>query len=102
MKRRGYKVPRRNLVVLCFSPNICYTQVKGYERAHKEHGLEVDLKEGTWTWNHNTYHIGEARPLNHKEGVIGVYNRASTQQLDSMVHKAREATQSPGSCFDDD
>ena len=93
MGKRDYKVPRRNLVVLCFSQNICYVQVIGYDRAHREHGLEVNINKGTWTWQHETHFIGKARSIDYyKEGVIGVYNRAITQQLDAMVSSAQEVT----------
>jgi len=51
-------------------------------------GLEIDLKNGTWTWTHREYstsaEIGRARPIA-DDGFIGVFDRTKIDHLRHMM-----------------
>lgn len=90
------KLKLTDLVILTYSPNACYTSVHDGAKPIKD--LAIDLEKRTWSYSHWTnIRIGQSRSPYHqghkiKEGVIGVYNRNDTKQLDSMVGDAKEAT----------
>lgn len=95
---------RKNLLALMYATNECYTRVVELDdKDLAKSNLVVDEQRGVWSlpkdWQDpkRTWKIGESRYVPHgsRYGVIGVYDRSSTQQLDSMVHSAGEATRSP-------
>ena len=89
-----------DLVVLQYSPNICYTQVLALKNV--KHENYVDVMRGLWSFDdwHNVA-IGESRSLyldgsKMKYGIIGVYDRTDISHLDAMVYAAKKFTESEG------
>lgn len=100
MKRKHQRFQIKDLVVLMYARNECYTNVVDAKEALSEYpGLSVDLKKGKWSYVRGSKlweDVEIGRSIDHeygcRGGVIGVYDRTRTEQLNSMVHHAREAT----------
>jgi hypothetical protein len=94
---------RTNLVVLMYSENNCYTTVVVPDdpRVTKA-GVIIDEAHGTWkftgtaAWDiqNPVRQIGKGyvRQQGSRWGVIGVFDRTSLDQLDSMNSYSKEAT----------
>ena len=85
-------VELKDLVVLSFAENTCYTKV---ERANAvcDERLRIDVSRGVWSYSPwKDVRIGHSRFIDRcsREGVIGVYNSRDIRQLSSMVHDAME------------
>ncbi len=85
-------VELKDLVVLSFAENNCYTKV---ERANAvcDERLRIDVSRGVWTYSPwKDVRIGHSRFIDRcsREGVIGVYDASDVKQLGSMVHDAME------------
>ena len=92
-----------DLVVLMYSPNVCYTKVVEF-RKDKIKGLEVDIKNGLWSYKiDGSNPIGSSRNLCGKGryDVIGVYDRMNIEHLNTLVFDGREATRDRLSLVDD-
>ena len=78
-----------NLVFLVYASNTCFTNVV----SELPEGLEVDVGAGSWTFDGETFKIGEMRECEwgSEWGVIGVFDRTSDEHLNSMVSAANEA-----------
>ena len=80
-----------NLVVLQYSPNNCYVQVRSLEESQTEHGdeLKIDLSKGTWSyreWADKKIGVGRvSQGYECRYGIIGVYDRKITPHLGKMV-----------------
>ncbi len=99
-----------DLVVLMYSPNVCYTKVVEF-RENKIKGLTVDIEKGVWSYrglenlliNTVNISIGCSRcTLDSRYGVIGVYDRENINHLGNMVSNGIEATRDRFSLVDDD
>jgi len=102
---------RKNLVVLMYASNTCYTTIlePGDPLVLK---ADVLIDEGKETWarpisgseNLKIIKIGDSHRCDYgaKWGAIGVYDRTNLNHLNSMVHAAREATRDRGSLIKDD
>ncbi len=99
----------RNLVVLSYSGNTCYTKLKELNidnlPAHVE---RVDLENGVWMFRspleRGTYKIGtESRICEYgcRFGVIGIYDRTNIAHLKNMFCATHEAVRTPSSLLDD-
>ena len=91
----GYKA--ENLVVLRFAINRAYAEVVD---ASDIPDLEIYLDRGTYKYgNYLEVEIGRRIPEVGggiwNEGIIGVYDRTKTGQLDRMVHDAISCTREP-------
>ena len=96
-----------DLVYLRFASNTCYTTVE----SKKPDDVTLNLAKGEYAlefWRagikqSQTFKIGTGRGhFDGKYGTIGVFNRNSTEHLDSMVHLSRGAThERVGSILDD-
>ena len=95
-----------DLVVLKFAPNNCFVEVVDVSQI-KEKDFKIDLEKKTWLykgWGNNP--IGRARNIRGrfgmeiKSGVIGVYDRNSTEQIDSLVASAQSCTYSKTDMYD--
>lgn len=88
-----------NLIVLEFAQNNCHPQVITAETAlNKYSSLKIDVDKKTWSYgegNGNLWHrthfnnmkIGSAKSVEKKDnGLIGVYDRRKTKDLDQMVY----------------
>ena len=90
----------KDLVVLAYSQNECYTSVlsiKQAEEKYKEYGFSVDAEKNTWSFDKKDYLIPISRTCQHgsRWGIIGVYNRNNDRHLGLMVSHSKEATSSP-------
>ena len=89
-------VLRKNVVVLVYAPNNCYTRVVPLAEAEE---VTVNCQDGLWFDGGGTIRqIGEHRNCgldSVREGVIGVYDRSLIEQLNSMLHAAEYATRQP-------
>lgn len=94
-----------DLVVLKFAPNNCCVQVVDVSQI-REKDFEIDLEERTWSYGERkNIPIGTARikyrcGVEIKEGIIGIYDRNSTEQIDSLVGSAQSYTQSTTNMYD--
>lgn len=89
----------RDLIVLAYSQNECYTSILSIEDAEKQYkqcGFSVDANNETWSFNKQSYKIASSRSCNRgsRWGVIGVYNRNNNRHLDRMIRASQEATSS--------
>ena len=105
----GYKyfngfMDKKNLVVLCYASNTCYTTVVPLDE--NEQDVRVNIPKSCWSMvkTKRLYRIGEE--MRHcdngcRGGVIGIYDRTNINHLDYMVHHSGEATESESSASDD-
>jgi hypothetical protein len=87
---------KENLVVLqhCRS-NPVVVEVVSIEEAISV--LEVDTKEGTWTWTHNGYVASAAIGQSHSiydDGLVGVFDRTKINHLSNMLRAYKHASNS--------
>ena len=85
-------VELRNLVVLSFASNTCYTEVKRADDLRDEN-LQIDTAKGLWSYSPwKDVRVGHARFVDNcsRYGVIGVYDSSDVMHLDTMVHDAME------------
>jgi len=99
------KFRKGNLVALEYASNSCYTKVITAEEAEQTENLIIDTINGTWTFDGETFPIGERGIRWHgsrerRYGIIGVYDRTNTRHLDSMVIDGKEATEADCSLGD--
>jgi len=82
----------KDLVILMYASNTCYTTVQKTEPRLPE-GLEIDLDTCSWKFDNRRYTIGEMRhcECGCRWGVIGVYNRQDIAHLNAMVYHGNEA-----------
>lgn len=87
---------KQNLIALKYAQNNCCLQVVDVDAVPE---VKLDLERKTWSWeNYMNLKIGEKRSLYlngfpNREGVIGVYDKSETKQIDAMVADSREATE---------
>lgn|SRR3989344_2147349 len=82
----------RDLVVLVFAPNNCYTKVKRADD-FEDDNLQVDIARGLWSYSPwKNVPVGKSRFVDRcsRYGVIGVYDFRDVGHLDAMVHDAME------------
>jgi len=100
------KFRKEDLVVLKYASNSCYTQVITAEEAEQQtENLIIDTVNGTWTFDRETFSIGERGIRWHgsrkkRYGIIGVYDRTNIRHLDLMVIDGKEATEADRSLVD--
>ncbi len=100
------KFRKEDLVVLKYASNSCYTQVITAEEAEQQtENLIIDTVNGTWTFDGETFSIGERGIRWHgsrkkRYGIIGVYDRTNIRHLDLMVIDGKEATEADRSLVD--
>jgi hypothetical protein len=111
MSRKSYD--RKNLVVLIFSENECYTEVVLPDNPKvKKSGTAIDEGGGTWTAPDpndpakpaQTQEIGRGRYFGRCDshwGVVGVYDRTNLGHLNAMVSDACNATDKSPSYLED-
>ena len=94
MTRKKFTSFMKDLVILMYTSNTCYTIVSSTIPNIPE-GLQIDLDTCTWTFDGKRYQIGGMRRCEYgcRWGVIGVYDRQNIQHLDAMVHHSKEATE---------
>ena len=86
---------KQNLIALIYAQNHCYTRVVDIDAVPE---VELDIEKEAWSWeNYRNIKIGDKRSLYlngfpNREGIIGVYDKSETKQLDAMVSHSREAT----------
>jgi hypothetical protein len=85
---------KEDLVVLRFASNECYTNIVDLAKTDPKE-VSVDEKKGTWKYEEQIREIGQSRYIDPhcKYGVIGVYDRSLTEQLNSMVSASQNATE---------
>lgn len=93
MTRRKFTSFLKDLVILVYASNTCYTTVRSAEQNLPE-GLEIDLDTCIWKFDGTEYQIGQMRRCEYgcRWGVIGVYDRQKIDHLNAMVHHSKEAT----------
>lgn len=82
----------KDLVVLSFAENNCYTKVERADAICDER-LRIDVSRGVWTYSPwRDVRIGHSRFIDNcsRYGVIGVYDSRKIVHLDHMVHDAME------------
>lgn len=111
MGRKSYD--RKNLVVLTFAENACYTEVVLPDDPKVEKsGTTIDEVSGTWTSPDpndpakptQTLNIGQGRYFDRcdsRRGVIGVYDRTNLNHLGAMVSDACSVTDKSSPCLED-
>lgn len=105
------KAAIENLVVLQYSSNSCVTEVVDFDPEDLPVGVaELDAEKGKWTSDKNGYNpgtrvleigIGTRKcDFGCRFGVIGLYDRTSTEHLDRMVRASQDATRPQGNVLD--
>lgn len=97
--RKENAVTMNELVVMKYADNTCCVQVVSVKEAMEEYEdgfFSVDLARRIWKFGRNEFRIGSRRSCEQgsRGGVIGVYNRRSIDQLDSLAHTAIDAVSS--------
>ena len=92
-------IKMEDLVVLKYADNECYVQVVSVKEAigkYSEKYFGIDLARRKWRYGRSEFNIGSRRECERgsRGGVIGVYNRLSIDQLDSLAHAAVNAVSS--------
>ncbi len=87
---------RRNLVVLRYAFNECYTQVVTLTDSEvKKEKIVINERGGTWSKPGSLdapFKIGKSCfPRQSSYEIIGIYDRTQLKHLDSMVHDSNEA-----------
>jgi len=108
-KKLGHSA--KNLVVLQYCQNTCYTSVVKFDINKLPEGvLSVNPNGGTWQTKTAGFHpctqslrIGkDVRRCDGscRYGVIGIYDSTDVDHLDKMVNDAKEATRETLVCYD--
>ena len=97
--REENSITMEKLVVLIYADNECYVQVVSVKEAMEKYGngfFSIDQAKRIWQFGKKQFKIGSRRECKEgsRGGVIGVYNRQSIGQLDSMAHAATNAVSS--------
>ena len=104
-KTEKEKIRKKNLIILKYATNECYTQVVDL-RTSSDKNFKLDLENRVWSFKEEeNIPIGNSsNPPGRgcgRYGIIGVYDKTKIEHLNSMVHNAREFTESPGLDLDD-
>jgi len=100
---------KKNLVVLAYASNECYTKLVRLGSLESEAAnmnsvdvkdLKIDIEKMVWSFCKWEYPIGEGRRglgefNNFRWGIIGIYNISSYEHVRRLVSDAQEAVKTP-------
>lgn len=86
-KESGLKHEEGNLVCLVWPLNTCYIHLQ----KKIPEGVELNLREGTWSFRGETFPIGKTargRFLEDEGTPLGIYDRMNDKHLEEMLEAA--------------
>jgi len=98
MRKPRQKHRKKNLIVLVYGMNTAYTLLQ--TEVPKE--VEIDTREGTWTYGHLTFRIGESCTSFYAYGgvPVGVYDRTKLSHLRNVLEASSQLARGPSRSID--